>query len=336
LSEGRGWLEQALALGDGPPTAERARASIAAGLLAYHQADYAVAVSHLQRGLDQCRERGDDAGVARALAALALARTRAGDLGPALHLAEEALAAYRRLDDEQGVGRSLETLGRVWWIQGDYMLARARLQESRAVACRLGARDIVACASQGLGWVALADGDLEGANALLEESLAEFRELGDRWWALRGMCGLGHVAARRGAHAAARLRFAQGLEIARELGDPMLEAGCLEGFAVAHGPALAARLLGAAESLRERAGAAWPAFVQADSERSANRARCALGDERFAAEWARGRAMGADEILELAPPRPQEHRRILAVSATVAQRGVRWACRSRGVCGVGR
>src|ERR1700759_2761252 len=82
LSEGRGWLEQALALGDGPPTAERARASIAAGLLAYHQADYAVAVSHLQRGLDQCRERGDEAGVARALAALALARTRAGGRAP--------------------------------------------------------------------------------------------------------------------------------------------------------------------------------------------------------------------------------------------------------------
>jgi predicted ATPase/DNA-binding CsgD family transcriptional regulator len=309
LSEGRGWLEQALALGDGPPTAERARASVAAGLLAYHQADYAVAVSHLQRGLGQCRERGDEAGVARALAALALARARAGDLAPAMHLAEEALAAYRRLDDEPGVGRSLETLGRVLWIQGDYVLARARLQESRAVAHRLGARDLAARASQGLGYVALADGDLEGANALLEESLAEFRELGDRWWALRGMCGLGHVAARRGAHAAARLQFAQGLEIARELGDPMLEAACLEGFAVAHGPALAARLLGAAESLRERAGAAWPAFVHADSERSTDGARRALGDERFAAEWARGRTMGAAEILELAPPRPPDHPR---------------------------
>ena len=31
-----------------------------------------------------------------------------------------------------------------------------------------------------------------------------------------------------------------------------------------------------------------------------------------------------------------KERRILAVSATVARRGVRWACRSRGVCGVGR
>jgi predicted ATPase/DNA-binding CsgD family transcriptional regulator len=307
LSEGRGWLEQAIALGDGPPTEERARALIAAGLLAYHQADYAVAVSHLQRGLDQSRERGDEADVARALAALALARTRAGDLAPALRLAEEALAAYRRLGDEAGVGRSLETLGRVLWIRGDYGQARARLQESCAVARGLGARDLVARASQGLGYVALADGDLEGADALLEESLAEFRDLGDRWWALRGMCALGHVAARRGANAAARLRFAQGFELARELGDPMLEAACLEGLAGAHGPALAARLLGAAESLRELAGAAWPAFVHSDCERSAVRARRALGDERFAAEWARGRAMGAAEILGLARPRPPGH-----------------------------
>ncbi len=307
LTEGRRWLEQALALGDGPPTTDRAQASIAAGLLAYHQADYAVAAMHLQRGLDQSRARGDEADVARALAALALARTRAGDLAPALHLAEEALDAYRRLEDEAGVGRSLETLGRVLWIQGDYGQARARLQESLAVARRLGARDIAARASQGLGYVALVDGDLEGADALLEESLAEFRELGDRWWALRGMCALGHVAARRGAHAAARLRFAQGHEVARELGDPMLEAACVEGLAGAYAPALAARLLGAAESLRERAGAAWPAFVRADCERSADRARQALGDEQFGSEWARGRAMGAAEILGLARPRPSGH-----------------------------
>ena len=307
LTEGRRWLEQALALGDGPPTADRARASIAAGLLAYQQADYAVAATHLQRGLDQCRARGDEADVARALAALSLARTRAGDLAPALHLAEAALDAYRRLDDEAGIGRSLETLGRVLWIRGDYGHARARLQESLAVARRHGARDVAASALQGLGYVALADGELETADALLEESLAEFRELGDRWWALRGMCALGHVAARRGAHAAARLRFAQGHEIARELGDPMLEAACLEGLAGAYGPALAARLLGAAESLRELAGAAWPAFVHADCERSADRARRALGDERFASEWARGQAMGAAEILGLARPRLSGH-----------------------------
>jgi len=306
LSEGRRWLEQALALGDGPPTAERARASIAAGLLAYHQAEYAVAVSHCQRGLELCRDRGDEAGAARALAALALARTRAGDPA-AVPQAEEAVALYRRLDDEAGVGRSLETLGRVLWVQGDYADARARLEESRAAARRLGARDLAARASQGLGWVALADGDLNRAEALLDESLTEFRELGDRWWMLRGICGLGHVAARRGAHAAARARFEEGLEIASQLGDPMLEAACLEGLAHAYGPASAARLLAAAEGLRERAGAAWPAFVHADFACSADSARRALGEERFAAEWARGRTTRVTRIVGLARPRSPGH-----------------------------
>jgi predicted ATPase/DNA-binding CsgD family transcriptional regulator len=306
LSEGRRWLEQALALGDGPPTAERARASIAAGLLAYHQAEYAVAVSHCQRGLELSRDRGDEAGAARALVALAPARTRAGDPA-APHLAEEALALYRRLEDEAGVGRSLETLGRVLWVQGDYADARARLEESRAAARRLGARDLAASASQGLGWVALADGDLNRAEALLEESLADFRELGDRWWILRGICGLGHVAARRGTHAVTRARFEEGLEIASQLGDPMLEAACLEGLAYAYGPALAARLLAAAESLRERAGAAWPAFVHADFACSAASARRALGEERFAAEWARGRTMPVTRTVGLARPRSPGH-----------------------------
>jgi predicted ATPase/DNA-binding CsgD family transcriptional regulator len=307
LSEGRRWLEQALALGDGPPTAERAQASIAAGLLAYQQAEYALAVTHCQRGLELCRDRADEAGAGRALAALALARTRAGDRAAAPALAEEAVALYRRLDNEAGVGRSLETLGRVLWVQGDYADARACLEESRAAAHRLGARDVAASASQGLGWVALADGELNRAEALLEESLAEFRELGDRWWMLRGICGLGHVAARRGAHAAARARFEEGLEIASQLGDPMLEAACLEGLAHAHRPADAARLLAAAESLREQAGAAWPAFVHADFACTADRARRALGDERFAAEWARGRAMRTTGTVGLAPPRRPGH-----------------------------
>jgi DNA-binding CsgD family transcriptional regulator len=155
--------------------------------------------------------------------------------------------------------------------------------------------------------VALADGDLNRAEALLEESLADFRELGDRWWILRGICGLGHVAARRGTHAVTRARFEEGLEIASQLGDPMLESACLEGLAHAYGPALAARLLAAAESLRERAGAAWPAFVQADFECSADSARNALGEERFAAEWARGRTMPVTRTVGLARPRSPGH-----------------------------
>jgi predicted ATPase/DNA-binding CsgD family transcriptional regulator len=307
LSEGRRWFEAALALADGPPTAERAQASVAAGLLAYQQADYAVAVTHCQQGLELFRERGDEPGTAAALAALALARTRAGDLAPAPDLARQAVATYRRLDDDAGVARSLETLGRVLWVQGDYERARAPLLESRAVARRLGAADVAASASQGLGWVALAEGDLESADALLQESVAQFRALGDRWWTLRGVCGLGHVAARAGAQAIARERFEEGLWIARELGDPMLEAACLEGLAGAHGHALAARLLAAAERLRDEAGAAWPAFVHADFHRSADSARRGLGAERFAAEWARGRAMRAAEILPLARRRPPGH-----------------------------
>ena len=60
LTEGRRWLEQALALGDGPPTEDRARASIAAGLLAYHQADYAVGQARCRAGAWMMFARGDE------------------------------------------------------------------------------------------------------------------------------------------------------------------------------------------------------------------------------------------------------------------------------------
>jgi predicted ATPase/DNA-binding CsgD family transcriptional regulator len=308
LSEGRRWLEQALALGDGRPTAERARASIAAGLLAYHQADYAVAVSHLQRGLDQCRERGDEAGVARALAALALARTRSGELAPALHLAEEALAAYRLLDDEAGVARSLETLGRVLWVQGHYGPARARLQESRVVARRLGARDVLASASRvSAGWLsptvtwkALTRCSRNPWPSFGSSAIAGGRCAGSVGWATSPPDGARTGRPACGSSRGSRLRASSATRCSRRRASRDWRART--GLPWRRGCSGSPKA-----SVSGRAGAAWPAFVHADSERSANRARRALGDERFAAEWARGRAMGAAEILGLARPRPPGH-----------------------------
>ena len=129
------------------------------------------------------------------------------------------------------------------------------------MARRLGARDLAARASQGLGYVALAEGDLEAANALLEESLAEFRELGDRWWALRGICALGHVAARRGGTRRPACGSRGGARSRANLATRCSRRRASRDWRVRNRPALAARLLGAAESLRELAGAAWPAFV---------------------------------------------------------------------------
>ncbi|MEU7281745.1 hypothetical protein AB0A69_23660, partial [Streptomyces sp. NPDC045431] len=70
-----------------------------------------------------------------------------------------------------------------------------------------------------------------------------------------------------------------------------------EGLAGAHAltgrPSRAARLLGAAARLRERAGAPLPDAERADVDRVTARVRAALGAAEFAAAYASGLGQGA-------------------------------------------
>ena len=71
LSEGRQWLDEALAASGGTG-AERARALEGAGLLAEGQGAYEDATRLLDASLALWREVGDQAGAARALASLGI------------------------------------------------------------------------------------------------------------------------------------------------------------------------------------------------------------------------------------------------------------------------
>ncbi|HEV2456851.1 MAG TPA: hypothetical protein VGS80_00680, partial [Ktedonobacterales bacterium] len=59
----------------------------------------------------------------------------------------------------------------------------------------------------------------------------------------------------------------------------------------------AARLLGAAATLRERVGVLRKRWWGGDMERAAARTRAALGEERWAAAYATGRALTLEEAV---------------------------------------
>jgi hypothetical protein len=94
-----------------------------------------------------------------------------------------------------------------------------------------------------------------GARALIAESLAIFWELGHRFGIAQNLEGLAAVAVAQGQ------------------------------------PERAARLIGAAEALREVIGAPLPPADRAEHDRSVAAGRTARGEEAFAAAWAEGRAM---------------------------------------------
>jgi predicted ATPase/transcriptional regulator with XRE-family HTH domain len=99
LSEGRRWLEGALAAGQRLPAPLRARVLDGAGEIAYWQAEYAAARAW----------------------------------------AEEALALQRTLADPARTAEALTSLGRILWRQGDPAGAQALLTESLALRRASGA-----------------------------------------------------------------------------------------------------------------------------------------------------------------------------------------------------
>jgi len=83
-------------------------------------------------------------------------------------------------------------------------------------------------------------------------------------------------------------------------------ASVLEGLAemvAAQGKsAWAARLWGAAESLRETMGTPLPPMYHADYKRSIADARARLGEKAFATAWAEGRAMSPEQAFAVQEP----------------------------------
>jgi hypothetical protein len=81
------------------------------------------------------------------------------------------------------------------------------------------------------------------------------------------------------------MRIAESLEIAARL-------ALAEGW-----PERAARLLGAADALRDAIGAPLPPVYRAAHEHDMATARTALGDAAFAAAWAAGRALALEQAV---------------------------------------
>jgi ATP/maltotriose-dependent transcriptional regulator MalT len=147
-----------------------------------------------------------------------------------------------------------------------------------------------------IGKQAFTGGDNETAERWLEQALALFRREGLHYGAAVALHNLGEIALSRGEHArAAVLRRdwlaqdwdATGLRFCLE---------ALANVAVASGEmAKAARLLGAAEAHRARLGVDLMPRQVAGYERNVADARNALGEAVFAAAWAEGRRLSADE-----------------------------------------
>ena len=234
-SEGRAWLERALAGGGGAPPSVRAMALLGASWLAREQGDVVRAVALAEESLTLYRELGDTRGTADALRGLGWVARRQSDLEQAAARLEESLGLCRELGDKRGIADALCGLAWVAEDQGDYGRQAALVEECLALYRELGDMRGIPEALLGLGWVTFAHGDYERAGRHFEESLALFRELGSKRDIAAVLNHLGELARAQGDYEHAAVSYNEDLVLSRELGDKMAMAHVLHNLGhIAH------------------------------------------------------------------------------------------------------
>ncbi len=272
LSEGRRWLEAILELAKADNRAEQAQPALSVRVRAH--------LLHVAGILTSAQ----------------------GNYASAVPLFEDSLVARRELGYEgKGVSHSLHELGRIAHEQADYERA-ARLHEqalslTRKLEYTFGTAYILST----LAHVVHAQGDPARAETLLEESLSLFRRLEHEWGIPRTLASLGNVVCSRGNAVRASKLYVESLDLERTAGNFIAVAVCLEGLArvatMQDRPERAARLCGAAAALREEFSAPPLPADRPEYERTLAAARAVLGEDAFAAAWAKGHALPLEEVV---------------------------------------
>lgn len=267
FTEGRHYLETALAATAGPAPAARAKALSVAGTLAYRQGDGHAATMLHRDALDLYRVAGDEQGTAFTLNNLAVQATQRSEYA----LAEALLAEVLQLT-----------------------------QDPRLRAFALG----------NLGEIALARGEYLEATDLHALALRSSTAAQDEWGTVFSLYNLGVANTYREDFVRAGDLLRDGLLRAQALGDRSLVTELLAGLATVNARTgharLAARLLGAAATLRRATGVPPPSQDVALHKAAVDQARRELGLAAFEAEWTTGQTWDVEEAVaaSVAPPKP--------------------------------
>jgi len=124
VSEGRAFLERALARSDGITVAVRAKALNGACMLALNQDDYDQGVALCTESLALSQALGDKRSAATSLYRLGLVAWWRGEYAEAQTLEEGALELSREMGDKAGMADPLLILSNIAFAQGEYPKAR--------------------------------------------------------------------------------------------------------------------------------------------------------------------------------------------------------------------
>ncbi len=261
-TEASGWIREAIDMEAAQrPGRERAAVLFAAGALAALQAQADNARPLLVESAALAATAGDAKLEAYALNYLGMSFTQRAD--PAgREPSERAEAWFRAHGDDYGLRLALLLLGLGAHFDGRPADAIRMTEEAVAVARRFGEDRELAVALQNLGLLRIMQGDPDRAEHLLMESIAASRRDPSYFFVATTLDSLGELRIQRGR---------------------TVEA---------------ARLLGAAEALRESIGAKQFQITRARLEPHLARLLTGDGAAAFAAAWGEGRMLTLEVVLD--------------------------------------
>jgi predicted ATPase/DNA-binding SARP family transcriptional activator len=309
IHEVRGWLAQALGALPADPTARRALALYWNGRLAISQARFDEAQAPLEAALAAARVLGEAKLEAATLAALA---RRAALVGTpdAMALGEAALVRAKSVGDPILVADAVLFLAGACerakaWHRADLLAAEA-LELYRVAGDPYG----VATALAELGWYDLVHRRLEQAEERLSEALELRRHHGDDRRLAEPLIDYAWLTLMRRDGEDARRRFVDCLALARQMDDQFMVAEALAGLsaqAALDGRwADTARLAGASAAVHEQIGAPPWESVTLMQERALTPTREGLGAGPFAALFAEGRKLSAEDAVARHADEPRQ------------------------------
>jgi DNA-binding CsgD family transcriptional regulator len=262
-SEGIRWLDELLAL-EGGDAGANAQACFGRGFLAVLQSDPATARPALERAAAAAREVGELRRLTESLAMGALAALMDGDPPASDRLLEAAATVPGSADDYQARISILQTQAIAAVLRGDVVAAVAAAAEGERLSREVGDLYELEMQLLNLGSFGLIAGDVERTKPLFREGLGIAQRIDDRIAQMHFLVGLAFVA---GGAAQARL---------------------------------AARLLGAAETLRADTGGGILATLAPFAARAEASATTSLGADGYTAAIAEGRRLTRDAAVTLA------------------------------------
>jgi len=244
------------------PSVFRAEALLAAARLSWCLALNDEARRFYQLGLENYQKHGIEPKVELAQCLLGFIERNDGHLDIAEKIFHSGLAAGKRLHHPLLIATALNGLGTICQDRGDYLSARQYKDESLNFYRQVGDRWVVAIILWSVARAALAQEDVATATNALEELLAIARSFRNRWLVHYALIGFGSLKLFLGK------------------------------------PRQAARILAAAEILKEELGVGSFRITQVEHEHLLRRLREALPADELADIWREGRSTNLKQLIE--------------------------------------